>query len=73
MTLQKIGPKSLVHSTVGMKCPACSVEFKEGDFTTVVSFGPGGDPIERTKAREGRTYSPVGWEIHWACATGELS
>ena len=69
--LRKFGPKEETHSSIGIPCPACGFKFKVGDYTTVAAFGPGGDFREREKAREGRPYNVVGWEIHWACATGE--
>jgi hypothetical protein len=69
--LRKFGPKRGTHPSIGTKCPACGEEFKEGEYTTIPTFGPGGDPGERAKARANQPYNAVGWEIHWACATGE--
>lgn len=71
LELRKFGPKRTTHPSVGTKCPACGVEFAGGDYTTIVTFGPGGHAEEREKARENKPYNAVGWEIHWACATGE--
>ena len=71
MELRKFGPKSADHFSVGKPCPACHEPFKAGDFTTLISLGPGDDPEERQKAREGRAHNAVATEVHWVCATGE--
>ena len=69
--MRKFGPKDSSHPSVGELCPACRAPFRAGDFTALVSLGPGDDPEERTKAREGRPYNAVAAEVHWGCATGE--
>lgn len=69
---RKFGPKTVTHPTVGKECPACNVSFKEGDYTTLVSLGPGDDEDAQARAREGRPYNAVALEVHWACATGEV-
>ena len=71
MELRKFGPKSADHFSVGKPCTACQVPFKEGDYTTLITLGPGDDPEERIKAWEGRAHIAVATEVHWACATGE--
>lgn len=68
---RRFGPKNVDHPSVGEKCPACSVEFVEGDWTTLVTLGPGADPEAQKRAREGRAYNAVAAEVHWTCATGE--
>lgn len=54
-------------------CPACHRRFREGDETTIVPLGPGDDPDEQRRAREGRPYNAVAVVVHWACATGEAA
>ncbi len=68
--IRKFGPKDPHHPSIGVKCLACHEPFIEGDYTTLVSLGPGGDPEEQKKARNGRHYNSVGVEIHYTCATG---
>jgi hypothetical protein len=69
--LRKFGPKSADHPSVGRECPACHVSFAEGDRTTLIMLGPGGDPEQQEKASQGRAYTAVAVEVHWVCATGE--
>jgi hypothetical protein len=64
------GPKAAGHPSVGEECPACRRPFAEGDYTTLVAYGPGGDPEEQEKARVGRPYNAVAAEVHWSCGTG---
>jgi hypothetical protein len=68
--LQKFGPKKAGHPSIGEECPACHRNFDEGDFTTLISLGPGNWMDERRKARQGRPYSAVAVLVHYACATG---
>jgi len=70
-SLRKMGPKSEGHQSIGWPCPACEENFEEGDFTTLISLGPGDDPSSRKACREGKPYNAVAKEVHWACATGE--
>jgi hypothetical protein len=70
VVLRKIGPKTEGHQSIGMRCPACEEDFAEGDFTTLISLGPGSDPEARKRCRDGRPYNAVAKEVHWACATG---
>lgn len=70
-TLNKFGPKAKDHPTVGVNCPACQTPFKEGDYTTLIALGPGGDKEAQEKCRQGRPHNAVASEVHWACATGE--
>ena len=68
--LRMFGPKLARNSSIGDPCPACRTEFKEGDYTTLVTLGPGDDPDAQAYARDGRPYNAVAIEVHWACATG---
>lgn len=69
--LRKFGPKKANHPSIYVECLACHKKFKEGDFTTLISLGPGDDPEEQEKARQGRPYDAMAVEIHFACATGQ--
>lgn len=64
------GPKPADHPSVGEPCPACGELLAAGDYTTLVTLGPGADDEAREKARAGRAYNAVAVEIHWGCATG---
>lgn len=64
------GPKRADHPSIGRPCPACDVPFKAGEYTTLISIGPGGDPEARRRAQRGETYNAVAIEVHYACATG---
>jgi len=69
---RRFGPKdeSFDGSTVP-PCSACGVEFKAGDYSTLVKLGPGDDSKARERLRQGKPYIAVAVEVHWACATGE--
>jgi hypothetical protein len=60
------------HKESNRKCPACDQEFKVGDFTTLVTLGPGDSEESQQRAVKGRPYNAVALEVHWACATGEV-
>ena len=68
---RRFGPKAETHPSVGKPCPACGEPFVVGDYTALITLGPGQDPEQRERAREGRAYNAVAQEIHWACATGD--
>jgi hypothetical protein len=51
-------------------CRACGQFFRAGDLTTLVPLGPGDDPEQRKRARDGRPYTAGAIPTHWACATG---
>lgn len=69
--MRKFGPrKEDGVSGVGKSCPACSKSFLKGQFTTLVSLGPGDDSEEQKNCREGLPYNAVATEVHWGCATG---
>lgn len=70
MIMDKMGPKSADHASVGTPCPACGRPFKSGEYTTLIALGPGDDPEARRKARTDQIYDAVALEVHWACATG---
>lgn len=67
---RKCGPKSPDHPSVGALCPACNVPFVGGDYTTLISLGPGASVESRQRAHEGRPYNAVAVEVHWGCAGG---
>jgi hypothetical protein len=52
-------------------CPGCDRVFVPGETIGMITIGPGPDPEEREKARNGRGYIAVALPVHWACATGE--
>ena len=66
--MRKFGPKTADHPSVGRECPACHLPFKEGDYTTLVILGPGGDPDSQKRRDEGRPYNAVAAEVHWDCS-----
>lgn len=68
--MDKLGPKQSNHPSIGQKCPACHKPFRQGDYTTLVTLGPGDDQEARERARAGRPYNAVALEVHWGCATG---
>lgn len=68
--LRKFGPKQAGHPSVGTPCPACHDPFDVGDYTTLVTLGPGNDPEAQERARQGRPYNAVAVEVHYTCAGG---
>lgn len=52
-------------------CAACHKQIERGQAYTTAALGPGMDPEERKRAREGKEYNPIRVALHWACATGE--
>jgi hypothetical protein len=72
--LKKFNPLPDDHPLVakgGPTCAACQHVFVPGDVTALVAIGPGDDPEERERCREGRYYNAVSVPAHWACVTGE--
>ena len=69
---KKLGPMNSGDPSIGHPCHACGKAFMDGDYTTMVVLGPGEDPTEQVKCRQGLTYNAVAVEVHWECATGEL-
>lgn len=70
---RRFGPKTADHPSCNnpdSTCPACGEMFQAGDFTTLVTIGPGTDEEEQQKAREGRAYNAIAVEAHYACVTG---
>lgn len=70
--LRKFGPVQEGQAGVGDDCPACGWSIKVGDYTALVPLGPGDDPEEQAKAREGRYFNASAVQVHWSCATGEV-
>jgi hypothetical protein len=68
--LRRFGPKQEEGTGHGKPCPACEINFKPGDFTTLIPLGPGDDLEAREKAVAGRPYNAIAIEVHWSCATG---
>lgn len=73
MTEQRcFGPMPADAPAIAMqeKCPACKIAFNEGDYTALVEIGPGDNPNEQQRAREGRVYNAVAIQAHYLCVTG---
>lgn len=68
MNANRYGPKQADDRSVGKLCPACQEPLVVGDFTALVTLGPGNDPEARTARDEGRPYNAVALEIHYDCA-----
>lgn len=68
--MRKFNPLLPDHPLVGEVCPACNQAFQAGDVVTLIAIGPGDDPENQQKARDGKPYSAVALPAHWACATG---
>jgi hypothetical protein len=68
-----MGPLNAEHPLVrtSQPCAACTVPFQEGELVTLIPLGPGDDPEDRRKCREGKAYNSTAAVVHWACATGE--
>lgn len=69
--LKPFQPLSADHPLLKQKCPGCNEQFKEGDITTLVPIGPGGDEEARKKAQRQKPYTGVSLPIHWTCLTGQ--
>lgn len=67
--LRRFGPRS--EDAPPDTCKACDKDFKLGDYTTLISLGPGDDQVQMKKAREGHSYNAVAIQVHYHCATGE--
>jgi hypothetical protein len=68
---QRMGPLSADHPAVNKPCPGCRRLILAGAFVTLLTIGPGEDPEERMKARDGRPYNAVAVVAHWECVTGQ--
>lgn len=66
---KRFGPKSKDHPSIGELCPICHQPFEEGDYTTLVSLGPGKDKDSRQRAKEGRPYNSIALEAHYECSS----
>lgn len=51
-------------------CSCCGASFQEGEYAVMIPIGPGDDPEERRKAREGRPYNALAIPAHAACVLG---
>ena len=71
--MRKFGPKAANHPSIGKECPACGKPFKAGDYTTLVSVGPGDSEEGRERRDGGRVYNSVAVEVHWDCSPKEES
>jgi hypothetical protein len=69
---QRMGPLSADHPAVNKPCPGCRRAILAGAFVTLLAVGPGDDPEEREKARNGRPYNAVAVAAHWECVTGDI-
>lgn len=69
--MTRFGPLKADHPGVGEICPGCKQPLKVGDIPELVAIGPGDDPEERQRAREGRPYNAVAIIAHHACVTGK--
>jgi len=67
----QFGPKAEDHPSIGTLCPGCRVPFQAGDYTTLITVGPGPDLEEQERALVGRSYNAVALEAHWTCVTGQ--
>jgi len=65
------GPKQVSDPSVSKPCPACSKPFAAGDWTTLVTLGPGADEEARERHLSGRAYNAVAIEVHFGCVYGE--
>lgn len=68
--MRKYGPKTKEHPSIGEMCPICKKPFIEGDYTTLITLGPGDDPEEQRKHKEGESYNAIAIEAHYLCAGG---
>jgi hypothetical protein len=68
---RKCGPKSADHPSLGEPCAACKRLFREGDYTTLISLGPGDDAEARAQRDANRPYNSIAVEVHWECARHE--
>ena len=70
MKLRRFGPADSADPMGSSVCPACRKPFLKGDYTTLISIGPGDSKEGCKRAREGRAYSAVAVKVHWVCVTG---
>ena len=68
--MRRFGPKSKDHPSIGELCPACKKPFIEGDYTTLITLGPGDDKESQIKAQKEQVYNAVAVEVHYSCAGG---
>lgn len=63
--MNKFGPKTNDHPSIGEKCPVCDILFNEGDYTTLAVIGATGE--DREKMLMSKSYNAIAMEIHWDC------
>lgn len=61
-------PLNAAHPLLEITCMACNSQFEEGDRTSLVPLGPGGDFDAQTKALAGAYYNAVCIPVHAGCA-----
>ena len=69
--MDRCGPKLTEDCEDGRTCPACGEAFRPGDYTVLITLGPGDDTKARTRRDQGRPYNAVASEVHWECASAE--
>lgn len=67
---RRFGPKP-PESVDGRECPACHEAFAAGEYTCLVTLGPGADEDARLRRDQNRPYNAVALEVHWDCASAE--
>ena len=67
--MRKMGPLKEDHPIVkdGL-CPACKLEFKAGDYVTLINVGPGDDKEAQAKRDAGHAYNGIAIPVHWDCS-----
>ena len=66
----RFGPLEDGDPNVGRVCPGCREALQVGDRPALVVIGPGADPEERQRARDGRAYNAVAIVAHEECVYG---
>ncbi len=65
--LRRFGPKP---SDSEEDCPGCGAKILKGQYSTLITIGPGDDPEEQRKSASGKAFTAIAVEVHWSCATG---
>lgn len=68
---RKFGPRVCDADKNEKPCAACDLPFLKGQYTVLVTLGPGADEKEQEKCLNGQFYNAVAVQCHWACVTGE--
>lgn len=69
ITNRRLGPMPAGHPSLCNSCAACQKFFHVGNFTTLITLGPGDFPDEQAKRDAGQPYTAVTVEVHWDCAS----